>query len=215
MPEEFKHLKYLDATGQYSAPDSVLMPIEIPSESDLNDYNSDELIDRYYYCSDGQTIKNIPIKEKKKDPKITEFYFKSYTIIPQLVCGQMLVENNNIWVRNGLEGVYSDWEMIYHTGNFEAMPAGEGGNSELDDLTIKTGKFKNKGAGWNTYTFPIYHFDEVPQIFCNCNEYEVDTKNVTKDGFDYRVFSYSGSSKSDVSDTNLEIQWFAIEYGGD
>lgn len=218
MPEENGRLKYLDATGAYTVPDSDLLPLEIPAGTDLNDYYTTEYLDKYYYCSECDEILHLPVKKsvdmKNQMIPINEFYLKTYTIIPDMVCGQMLVENNNIWVRTGMEGNFSDWELIYATNNYEPPMTGDGGNGELDDLIIKTGKFKNKGSGWQTFIFP-WVFDTIPQVFCKASEFHVDVKEITTTEFKYRVYSYSSSSKTDTSDTDLEISWLAIEYGGD
>lgn len=58
--------------------------------------------------------------------------------------------------------------------------------SELEDFSMQTGTFTNAGAGWNTFTFPE-SFEEIPVVFCQCNEYNVEIKDITKNSFLYRL----------------------------
>ena len=218
--------KYLDASGEWSAP---FQSIEIkPSdlelqeniEPDLNDLFEEKYLDRFFYALEDTIIKNKPSRRVQgKTGPIKSFYLRTYTVVPGMCSGQLIIDEENcVWVRTKMNSSISDWAMIYASDNYEAVSTSGGGggdgNGELDDLTIKCGSFNNEGSGWQKYTFPDY-FEDIPQVFCNCSEYHVDIKDVTPTDFQYRVYSYSGSSKSDQSSTSLVINWFAIEYGGD
>lgn len=65
---------------------------------------------------------------------------------------------------------------------------------ELEDLTIRTGRFINAGSGWNTFTFPE-PFDGVPQVFAAAEgEYDVSVMSVSETGFLYRVSAGVGGT---------------------
>lgn len=104
------------------------------------------------------------------------------------------------WIREIIDGSsiqYDEWTGTISAPDSSGIVTG-GTVGELEDLTVKTGSFKNAGAGWNTFEFPGYPFEGVPMVTCEAEGFAVEVKSVTPEGFLYRLVA--GSSPSlDVS----------------
>lgn len=87
-----------------------------------------------------------------------------------------------------------------------------------DQIRISVGKFKNAGAGWNTYSFPE-ELDFVPYLYAYSpgGNLVVEIGNVTTSSFQYRLlgrgegsgYKHTASSHSSTSTvTAFDYAWF-------
>ena len=184
--------QFFNGIGEWINPS---IPIEIIEDDNLNlnKFFDKQYMDKSFYINETSSlIENGPIVQKdKKDVTITPFYMKTYSIVPELYFGQLIIDKNNtIWVRTSSMGEISDWSMVYSTSNYTPSPSlGTTGSSELDDFTIQCGSFYNQGKGWNIFIFPK-PFDGVPQVFANTENYDIEIRNITKDCFEYHLYEY-------------------------
>ena len=106
--------------------------------------------------------------------------------------------------------------------------SGSGDVGELEDLSIKTGKLINAGAGWNTFNFPD-PFDAPPQVFLQAVAFNgwVEIREITAKGFLYQLREHDGGSTSNsgsyvsgvtfpgrTTSTAIEVFWCALEFNG-
>lgn len=181
---EFRRKEFFDSTGDYSIPSSLT---KLSPTADLNEYFKKEYSERYFFSENSRTIKNLPDKRLGvKEIPITEFYLKVFTVVQGMVYGQLLIEQNNVWVRtsDAVNGI-TPWELIYSTRNFDRLLI-DAANNELDNISMQSGVLENQGAGKQSFKFPRA-FEGIPRVFCSVEGWDIDITDVTAEGFSYRL----------------------------
>lgn len=108
-----------------------------------------------------------------------------------------------------------------------AVGSGGSGNSSMGGIgtdtvatpLIEAKRFRNIAPGWNTVKFtesfdtaPVLHINTIGELITF-----IQVKNITKDSFMYqlRVLNEDSGKYEATSDTTIEIDYIAIENGGD